>query len=634
MSNVASVPMYTAALGKSQPQIRADILRTLSNALIAQGIPNPNVGPTSDYYGLADGVANEICVGVANGIVQTDNQMPDTAGGTYLDRWLAFFGLKRSGATQSSGVISPVFNLTTGYTNVPTGAILIDSVGLRYQVTGPGQYGPGNPVAGQPARLTVPVMSVDTGSATDHDNGDQLSWVTYVAFVGPDASVGTAGGTDGLSGGNNSEIGQDEPPRQRLFARMQNPPASGNWADVVRWCTESSPDVQAGFCYPALLGPGTVFFCAVGAQQVAPPFTASSMSRELTATLVTGTLVPYVQGQYPGRAAVVGASCVDEPNNISLLMSLPAAPTASPAGPGGGWLDGSPWPTSGGSFCFVTGFVQGLFTAVGTTPQNVTATGTPTINPCTILVTIASTGSASTALATVSLNGVVVASNVGLVIMAGILTASTGLTLVFPSGTYTSGDYYTSISVPNAFVCNAQTAPTAGVSRIAYVSVSDWNLYTATVVSFTGTAGAYTIVTDTPWPNLSKDNAAINAGGGGYSAIFPQSTNQANYLAAALQGFANLGPGEWAFNSQTLVRAFRHPVPSLSWPSAMDANFLRTVENSGTEVLSVQFLLKQFTTPALPGGGAAPTITSTDPFLLTSAAPSIFVPRVIAFYAQ
>jgi hypothetical protein len=625
--------MYTAALGKSQPQIRDDILRTLSNALIAQGIPNPNVGPTSDYYGFADGVANEICVGVANGIVQTDNQMPDTSGGTYLDRWLAFFGLKRSGATQSSGVISPVFNLTTGYTNVPTGAILIDSVGLRYQVTVPGQYGPGNPVAGQPARLTVPVMSVDTGSATDHDNGDQLSWVTYVAFVGPDASVGTAGGTDGLSGGNNSEIGQDEPPRQRLFARMQNPPASGNWVDVVRWFTESSPDVQAGFCHPALLGPGTVFFCGVGAQQNAAPFTSSSMSRELTAALVTGTLVPYVQGQYPGRAAVVGASCVDQPNNVSLLMALPAAPTASPSGPGGGWLDGSPWPTSGGSFCQVTGFMQGPFTGVGSTPQNVTATGTPKINPCTVLVTITATGTASTATATVSLNGAVVASGT-LPTVAGSLAAAANLTLVFPAGTYTNGDYYTSASVANSFVCNALTPPTPGVSHIAYVSVSDWTLYTATVLSFTGGAGAYTITTDTPWPNLSADNALINAGGGGYSAIFPQSTNQTNYLAAALQGFANLGPGEWAYNSQTLVRAFRHPVPSLAWPYSMDANFLRTIENSGTEVLSVQFLFKQFTTPALPNSGAPPTITATDPFLLTSAAPAIFTPRVIAFYAQ
>ena len=94
MSNIATVPLYAVALGKTQAQIRDDILRTLSNHLISIGIrQNPNVGPGSDYYGIATGVANEICVGIANGIVQTDNQMPDTAAGTFLDRWLALFGL-------------------------------------------------------------------------------------------------------------------------------------------------------------------------------------------------------------------------------------------------------------------------------------------------------------------------------------------------------------------------------------------------------------------------------------------------------------------------------------------------------------------------------------------------------------
>ena len=47
----------------------------------------------------------------------------------------------------------------------------------------------------------------------------------------------------------------------------------------------------------------------------------------------------------------------------------------------------------------------------------------------------------------------------------------------------------------------------------------------------------------------------------------PQAVQQANYFAAALQAFANLGPGEWTANVTALQRAYRHPVPSLVWPS-------------------------------------------------------------------
>lgn len=623
MTQPASIPLYTS-VAKTQPQIRDDILRTLSNHLQGLGIANPNVGPGSDYYGIATGVANEICVGLSNGIVAVDNQMPDTAAGSYLDRWLALFGLSRAGATQSSGVITPEYSITQGYVLVPVGAVLIDAVGLRYQVTIGGNYGPGNPGGGQPAALTIPVESIDTGSGTDHANGDQLTWVTFVAFVGPNASVGTTGGTDGLSGGNNSEVGNDEPPRARLFARLQSPPASGNWSDVVGWCTESSPDVQAGFCYPALLGPATVFFAACAAAQTTAPLTSSSKSRELSAAFVSGTLVPYVQGLYPTRAAVIGTSTVDQPTDVALLLGLPAAATASPSGPGGGWLDGTPWPSSVGGTapCVVTGFVQGPVVATGTTPQNVSLTGTP-LSPNTILITIASTGARGTATFNVSVNGT---PSGPFTTAATYSLGATGLTINFPSGTYTDGDEYSSSTLSNAFVVDATTPPVAGVSHVAYVSPSNWQLFTATVLSYSGTAGAYSVVTDTPWPNLGADVEI------GQVAVFPQAVQQANYLAAMLQGFANLGPGEWATpGTQPYVRAFRHPVPSQAWPYSLDATFLRVVEDAGPEVLSTSYLYRSSSTPTVP---ATPTITTTDPLLLLSAGPNLLTPRSLSWYAS
>lgn len=538
MTQAGLVPLFTSQ-SKTQPEIRDDIIRSLSNHLRSLGIPNPNVGPTSDYYGLADGVANEICVGLANGVVNTNNQMPDTSGGAFLDRWLTFFGLARRSATQSAGVILPAYSLVQGYTLIPVNSQLLDASGLRYQVIAGGSYGPGNPGAGQPPNLYVPVQSVDAGAASDHANGDALTWVSIIPYVGNVATVGTTGGSDGLSGGNDSEATQDEPPRSRLFQRTRFPSVAGNWSDVADDVRASSPDVQDSGIYPALLGPGTVFFAAWGAPQTVGVLSSTSKNRSLPAALIGGTVLPYVQGKYPGRAVVVGTSTADQPVDLAILLSLPSASTASPAGPGGGWLDGTPWPSS------IAGVTACIVTAV---------------------------------------------------------TSSV------------------------VFVVNATSAPTPGVSHVAYVSPSNWQIYSATVLAVSGTSGAYTVTTDTPWPNLATDFATYPRIG-----VFPQSVRQASYLAAALAGFANLGCGEWSTSAVILRRSFRHPSTSQTWFSNLDANFLRTIENAGQEVLSATYLYRSASSPIAPG---TPTILSMDPFTLTSAPPNILVPRMIAFYAN
>jgi uncharacterized phage protein gp47/JayE len=531
MSQALQTALFTTQT-KTQPQIRDDILRTLANHLRSIGIANPNVTENSDYWGIATGVANEICVGLSNGVINANNFMPDTAGGSFLDRWLALFNLSRAGATQSAGVIAPQFSLIQGYTFIAANSVLYDAVGLRYQVTTGGNYGPGNASLGQSPNLYVAVQSIDTGSAVDHANGDQLTWVSAPAFTAQQAFVGTTGGTDGLSGGNNSEVGNDEPPRSRLFATLQTPPGGGNWSEVNQWCQQSSPDVQAGFCYPALMGPSTVFFTVAGAAQVAGPFSSTSKNRDLPLALLNGTVIPYVQGKYSTRAAVVGASVVNQPTDCCFILSLPAAQTASPAGPGGGWVDGSPWPSN---------------------VSSVTA-----------------------------------------------VTDSTHIKVAVPAQ---AGN------------------PTAGVTHIAYLDPTSWTLYTAVVLAATGpVANVWTLTLDTPWPTVAVGNF-----------VFPQAVQQANYVTAMFQGFANLGPGEWTAVPAVLKRAFRHPAPALAWPSMLDANFLRTMENAGPEVLTAQYGFRSAIAPTVP---TVPTITLTDPLLLTSPAPNILVPRNLAFYAS
>lgn len=525
-----SAQLYTFTT-KTPKQVHDDIIRTIKAQLQLLGIAAPNVAPGSDFDVIATAVATEIAVGLANQTIMADQLMPDTAAGSNLDRWLALFGLSRRPAIPSRGVVTITCSQTTNIVGNPTGVgatQIVDSSGQLYFVTVGGSY---------PNGAQVPTQAVSGGAATDHANGDTLRWVTAPPYCSQTVSVGTPNGEDGLSGGADSEVGVDEPPRQRLYQLFQNPPKGGNSQDIIAFAGQSSPLVQSAACYPALLGPSTAFFAVWGGPQVTGPFTSTSKSRQLAASLVTGTVVPYVQASLPEYVYLVGSSTIDQPQDVSLILSLPSAPTASPPGPGGGWLDGSPWPSSvtGTAPCVVTGVTNAL-----------------------------------------------------------------------------------------NFTLNATSPPTPGATHIAYISPSNWQIYTATVTAYSGSSGAYTVTLDTPWPLLATDFAS-----GFPPAIFPQSAQQVNYAAAALAGFANLGPGEWTSVAAVKARAFRHPPPSLAWPSTLNALFLRTMENAGPEVLNAQFLV---------GSGAAPTVPASISVngsgVLTSTPPAILTPRNISWYAQ
>jgi len=515
---------------KSPKEVHDDIIRTIKAILQSIGIATPNVAPNSDFDIVATAVANEIAVGLANQTIMADMLMPDTAGGSNLDRWLALFGLSRRPAISASGIVTISCTAPTLIPGgpTPTGSTqLLDSSGQLYYVTIGGTYSNGS---------QVPVRAVNGGASTNHANGDTLTWVTRPPYCSSTVSVGTTGGTDGLSGGADSEVGVDEPPRARLYQLLQSPPRGGNSQDIAIYASQSTPNVQGCGVYPALMGPGTAFFAAWAAPQTTGPFTSSSKSRQLLSSIISGLVVPYVQASLPEYVYLVGTSTVDQPTDVSVILALPSAPTASPPGPGGGWIDGTPWPSS----------VNGT-------------------DPC---------------------------------IVRGVTNSVT-------------------------FTVNATAAPTIGASHVAYLSPSNWQLYTGNVVAWSGSSGSYTVTIDTPWPLLSTDFAS------GYPpVIFPQSAQQANYVAAMLQGFANLGAGEWTSSAAVKARAFRHPPPSLAWPSTLNALFLRQLENAGPEVETAQFLYTSGSAPVVP---ASVTVNASG--VLTSTPPAILTPRNLGIYA-
>lgn len=332
--------------------VRDDVLRTIKNGLIQQGISNPYVGPASDYHIIATALGNELAVVGASCVVKADAQMPDTAEGEDLEREGDLLERTKQGA---AGSIGGVVLEASASSPIETGRELNDSAGLRYEVIIGGTYADG---------ATVPIRAIDTGSATNHAAGDVLRWVSAPPYSAPTALVATGGLTNGI------DEEDDEVFRARILSVYQNPPGAGNWEHVAEMAEESIASVQKAFVYPAVQGPGSLHVAVAAAP------TEDSVSRVIASATVSGVVDPYIKGTLPTHAHIVTTTVTDVNTDVAIGLSLPEAPTANPPGSGGGWLNGTPWPSVDASTTF-----RCTVTAVTSTTQfTVDATTAPTVN--------------------------------------------------------------------------------------------------------------------------------------------------------------------------------------------------------------------------------------------------------------
>lgn len=307
---------------KTAEEHRDDMLRTIRVYLVRNGVANPNVGPTSDFYARAQALANELEVAGANCIIKLDELMPDTAGDTGLGRWGNILGRQIQPATGSYGNVTLSSSAST---TITAGATLTDDIGQKFEATTSGIYANGAP---------VPVRAIDVGFATNHAAGDTLTWVTAPPFADDKAIVATGG----LVNGTDAE--DRETYRSAIISFFQNPPQSGNREHIAEFAEASSNSVQKAFVYPCAQGPSTVHVACAAAP------TSTSKERDIDATLLNTVVKPYVIGQYAEHAEVTVTTVDNENADIAFALNIPNAPTATPPGPGGGWLDATPWPPS------------------------------------------------------------------------------------------------------------------------------------------------------------------------------------------------------------------------------------------------------------------------------------------------
>ncbi len=313
--------------------IKADFLRTKKNAYAARGI-TLNVTKGSDDDILAEAIANEIAAAANNVVIKADKQMPDSATGTDEDRVFGVFGVPRAGVSGSQGSIVAKISATTF---VATGAQLTDAQGFRYQVSTGGVL---TLVGTPPGSVSIPVTSIDVGVGTNHAAGDVLTWVAPPPYCDPTVTCDIGGLTNG------ADAQTDDVYRVVGLARLRNPPAGGNSAQIIAWAEAGSPAVESAWVYPGLDGPGT-FSVAIAAKQ-AYSATLGRLTRVIQASTVQ-TVGTYIAAQIPEYANLKTYSVADSVTDVSIGLTLPNAVTATSPGPGGGWTDGTPWPALAGT---------------------------------------------------------------------------------------------------------------------------------------------------------------------------------------------------------------------------------------------------------------------------------------------
>lgn len=184
----------------------------------------------------------------------TRQVIPDTAEAEYLSRWASIFGLVRKPQALADGNVT-----LTGIsgTTLPAGRTLTRADGTAYVTLADATISGGT--------ATVAVQATGGG-----DGGNALAGVRLtlsVAVVGVEGSVTVAVG--GLTGGAAEE--SDALLRERLLARIRQPPQGGAERDYIAWALEL-PGVTRTWVYGRRRGAGTVdvFFTFDGRGDIIP----------------------------------------------------------------------------------------------------------------------------------------------------------------------------------------------------------------------------------------------------------------------------------------------------------------------------------------------------------------------------
>lgn len=310
----------------SASTIREDMLQDFRLEARKYNVTEPAVTPGTDNWFWATAVANAAMLQYANIATIRPSLTPLDAVGEDLDRWRAALRLPVVSPSPSSGkltvTVSPGATVT-----IPDGQQFVLPNGLRGKVSGT-----------QPAVVDgqdVPVVAIDTGTATNADSGTKVRFVNSPFNLAVEARVSNYGP---LTGGFDEE---SEPrKRERVLNRLANSPGGGNWGQLREIAFNALPSVQDCYVYPAAGGPASEKVIVVREFDVARNDFHRAMP-EGGIKLVRDA----IQKQNSGSIEVVVDTVAEQTSDVAFYLTLPDSSLAG--GNGLGWVDQAPWPPAG-----------------------------------------------------------------------------------------------------------------------------------------------------------------------------------------------------------------------------------------------------------------------------------------------
>ncbi len=172
--------------------------------------------------------------------------LPDTAESENLDRiatlWLA------EGRKPAAPAAGPILFTGNNGAVIPAGTLLQRSDGAEYATDAEVTIADGE--------ADAQVTAVQGGTEGNTEAGSALTLVSPIAGVQSQATVGGAGLTNGI------DIESDDALRERVIARMQQPPHGGASFDYIMWAL-AVPGITRAWVFPLGLGEGTVLVYVV-----------------------------------------------------------------------------------------------------------------------------------------------------------------------------------------------------------------------------------------------------------------------------------------------------------------------------------------------------------------------------------
>lgn len=255
-------------------RLRRNVLRVLAMV---------HAGAVHGLYGYLDYLALQI--------------LPDTAEAEYLERWASVWGVSRRPAAAAKGTVT--FSGSNGAV-IPAGSLLQRSDAAEFTTTADGTIAAG--------AATVAVAASALGTAGNTAAGSTLSLVNPIAGVNGQATVAAGG----IAGGAESEA--DDALRNRLLARIQQPPHGGAAFDYEAWALEV-PGITRAWVLPGHLGVGTVGIAVV--------------SDDLDPIIPAAALVEQVQAHIDPVRPVTADAVVFAPIPVPIDFTLQLTPNTA-----------------------------------------------------------------------------------------------------------------------------------------------------------------------------------------------------------------------------------------------------------------------------------------------------------------